>query len=142
MPHSGHQVGCARYVTPQPYNTIALAAGQLATAAVLSVALLPLDGGTVHPTDRYRRRRSADPGHRRNRPGLRPAWPTSSTTPSLTAEGPTAASLVAYLIPVVAVILGVLILGDQLPPLAGLGALLVLGGVALVRRKPRAQQAS
>ena len=51
-------------------------------------------------------------------------------------EGATATSLVAYLIPVVAAALGVPILGDQLSPLAGAGALLVLVGVALVRHQP------
>lgn len=53
----------------------------------------------------------------------------------LTSDGPTTTSLVAYLIPVVAAVLGVLVLGEQLPPLAGLGAALVLLGVALVRRR-------
>lgn len=60
----------------------------------------------------------------------------------LNAEGPTAALLVAYLIPIVAAVLGVLILGDNLPPLAAAGAALVLVGVALVRRKPRTEKAT
>jgi drug/metabolite transporter (DMT)-like permease len=122
----------ARYVTPQPYNTITLAAGQLATAAVLSLALLPLDGGTVHTPTTTAVVAVLILGIA----GTGLAYVLNYAL--LTAEGPTATSLVAYLIPVVAAILGVLILGDQLPPLAGIGALLVLGGVALVRRQPTA----
>jgi drug/metabolite transporter (DMT)-like permease len=56
---------------------------------------------------------------------------------SLHDDGATTASLVAYLIPVVVAILGVLVLGDALPPLTALGAVVVLLGVALVRRAPR-----
>jgi len=54
----------------------------------------------------------------------------------LTDEGPTATSLVAYLIPIVAAVPGVLVLGDQLPAFTAVGAALVLIGVALVRRSP------
>jgi drug/metabolite transporter (DMT)-like permease len=125
----------ARYVTPQPYNTIALAAGQLATAALLSIALLPLDRGAIHPPTLTAVIAVLILGIA----GTGLAYVLNYAL--LTAEGPTATSLVAYLIPVVAAILGVLILGDPLPPLAGLGALLVLGGVAIVRRRPHAQQA-
>jgi drug/metabolite transporter (DMT)-like permease len=121
----------ARYVTPQPYNTIALATGQLATAAVLSLALLPLDGGAIHPPTPTAVVAVLVLGIA----GTGLAYVLNYAL--LTAEGPTATSLVAYLIPVVAAILGVLVLGDRLPPLAGLGALLVLAGVALVRRQPR-----
>jgi hypothetical protein len=52
----------------------------------------------------------------------------------LTDEGPTATPLVAYLIHTVAAVLGVLVLGDELPPLTAAGAALVLAGVAIVRR--------
>lgn len=57
----------------------------------------------------------------------------SSTIALITTEGPTAASLVTYLIPVFSVALGVTVLGEP----AGLyllgGAALVLLGVALVQ---------
>jgi len=49
-------------------------------------------------------------------------------------DGATAASTVTYLLPVVAIILGVAVLGEHvsLPVLAGIA--LILSGVALVRR--------
>lgn len=121
----------ARYVAPQPYDTTALATGQLATAAVFGVALLPLDGGAVHPPNAVAVVAVLILGVA----GTGLAYVLNYAL--LTSEGPTVTSLVAYLIPVVAVVLGVLVLGDQLPPLAGLGAALVLIGVALVRRRPR-----
>ena len=121
----------SRYVTPLPFNPIALAAGQLGTATITSLALLPLDGAAVRP-------------------------PTASAVVAvlilgvvgtglayvlnyslLTSDGPTTASLVAYLIPIVAAVLGVIVLGDVLPPGAVVGAAVVLLGVALVRRRPQ-----
>ena len=121
----------ARYVTPLPFNPIALAAGQLGTATITSLALLPLDGAAIRP-------------------------PTVSAVIAvlvlgvvgtglayvlnyalLTTDGPTTASLVAYLIPVVAAVLGVLVLDDDLPPGAVIGAAVVLLGVALVRHRPQ-----
>ena len=50
-------------------------------------------------------------------------------------EGPTAASVVTYLIPAVALALGILILGEPARLTLPLGALLILIGVALVRRR-------
>lgn len=48
-------------------------------------------------------------------------------------EGPTAASIVTYLIPAVALALGIFILGEPARLTLPLGALLILIGVALVR---------
>lgn len=120
----------ARFVTSLPANPVALAAGQLATATVLSFVLIPLDGGRLD---------AATPSAVvavivLGVAGTGLAYVLNYAL--LTAEGPTATSLVAYLIPIVAAVLGVLVLGDQLPPLAGVGAALVLLGVALVRRPP------
>ena len=50
-------------------------------------------------------------------------------------EGPTAASVVTYLIPAVALALGILILGEPARLTLPLGALIILIGVALVRRR-------
>ncbi|GAB7041945.1 MULTISPECIES: DMT family transporter [Catenuloplanes] len=52
-------------------------------------------------------------------------------------EGPTAASTTTYLLPVVAVILGALVVNEAITvPMIG-GMILVLGGVALVQRRTR-----
>jgi drug/metabolite transporter (DMT)-like permease len=48
-------------------------------------------------------------------------------------------SLYAYVNPVIAVVLGALILGEPLGPRVAFGAMLVLSGVAIVRVGPRAQ---
>ena len=48
-------------------------------------------------------------------------------------------SLVAYLIPAVAVILGALVLGEALEPTAALGLVVVLAGVAIATRPRRAR---
>lgn len=50
-------------------------------------------------------------------------------------EGPTAASVVTYLVPAVAVGLGVTFLGEPIGPNLLTGAALILLGVALVRRR-------
>lgn len=49
-------------------------------------------------------------------------------------EGPTAAATVTYLMPIVSVLLGALVLGEQIGPRVVLGIALVLAGVALSRR--------
>jgi drug/metabolite transporter (DMT)-like permease len=53
----------------------------------------------------------------------------------LTGWGPTRASLVAYLLPVVAVILGVVVLGEAVDALFLAGAALIVAGVWVVNRK-------
>lgn len=56
----------------------------------------------------------------------------------ITDEGPTNASAVAYLLPVVSVLLGALFLNEELTPHVVAGMVVVLGGVAMtrVRKKP------
>lgn len=54
----------------------------------------------------------------------------------LATEGPTAASTVTYLLPAVALALGSTILGEQASWTLPIGALAILAGVALVRRRP------
>jgi hypothetical protein len=49
--------------------------------------------------------------------------------------GPTRASLVAYLLPVVAVILGVVVLGEQVDAFFLAGAVLIVAGVWVVNRR-------
>jgi drug/metabolite transporter (DMT)-like permease len=56
----------------------------------------------------------------------------------ITSEGATIASTVTYLLPVVAIVLGVLVLGEDITPMILAGIALVLVGVALTRRRPKA----
>ena len=53
----------------------------------------------------------------------------------ITSEGATAASTVTYLLPVVAIVLGVLVLGESITAMMLAGIALVLAGVALTRRR-------
>jgi drug/metabolite transporter (DMT)-like permease len=52
----------------------------------------------------------------------------------ITGEGATIASTVTYLLPVVAIVLGVLVLGESVTAIILAGIVLVLAGVALTRR--------
>src|SRR5262249_61457841 len=56
----------------------------------------------------------------------------------ITSEGATVASTVTYLLPVVAIVLGILVLGESITVSALAGITLVLAGVALTRRQRRA----
>jgi drug/metabolite transporter (DMT)-like permease len=56
----------------------------------------------------------------------------------ITSEGATIASTVTYLLPVVAIVLGVLVLGETVTAMMLAGIALVLAGVALTRRHTRA----
>jgi drug/metabolite transporter (DMT)-like permease len=56
----------------------------------------------------------------------------------ITSEGATAASTVTYLLPVVAIVLGVLVLSESITVTTLAGIALVLAGVALTRRRVRA----
>jgi len=53
----------------------------------------------------------------------------------ITSEGATVASTVTYLLPVVAIVLGVLVLGETITMITLAGIALVLAGVALTRRR-------
>ena len=53
----------------------------------------------------------------------------------ITSEGATIASTVTYLLPVVAIVLGVLVLDESVTVAALAGIALVLAGVALTRRR-------
>lgn len=58
----------------------------------------------------------------------------------ITSEGATVASTVTYLLPVVAIILGVLVLGETTTALMLSGIALVLIGVAFTRRRTKTRQ--
>jgi drug/metabolite transporter (DMT)-like permease len=53
----------------------------------------------------------------------------------IASEGATVASTVTYLVPVVAIVLGVLVLGESITAITLAGIALVLAGVALTRRR-------
>ena len=55
----------------------------------------------------------------------------------ITSEGATVASTVTYLLPVVAIVLGVLVLGESITVITLAGIALVLAGVALTRRQAK-----
>ena len=55
----------------------------------------------------------------------------------ITSEGATVASTVTYLLPVVAIVLGVLVLGESITAITFAGIALVLAGVALTRRRAK-----
>jgi drug/metabolite transporter (DMT)-like permease len=59
----------------------------------------------------------------------------------IASEGATVAATVTYLLPVVAIVLGVLALGETVTAAAIAGIALVLAGVALTRRKPKTEEA-
>jgi len=59
----------------------------------------------------------------------------------ITSQGATVASTVTYLLPVVAIVLGVLILGENITLMVLAGIALVLAGVALTRRHAKAARA-
>jgi drug/metabolite transporter (DMT)-like permease len=56
----------------------------------------------------------------------------------IASEGATIASTVTYLLPVVAIVLGVLVLGENITAMILAGIALVLAGVALTRHHPKA----
>jgi drug/metabolite transporter (DMT)-like permease len=56
----------------------------------------------------------------------------------ITSEGATIASTVTYLLPAIAIVLGVLVLGEDVTAMVIAGIALVLAGVALTRRHPKA----
>ncbi|GAA1655176.1 DMT family transporter [Fodinicola feengrottensis] len=107
----------------------ALAASQLTVAAIIMIVITPFAGLTT----------------------VRLSWPVlvSVTVLGLAGtglgfllnyrliadDGPTLASTVGYLMPAVSVLLGALILNEQLDAVTIGGMLLVLGGVALTRRR-------
>ena len=55
----------------------------------------------------------------------------------ITSEGATVASTVTYLLPVVAIVLGVLVLNESVTAIMLAGIALVLAGIALTRRRTK-----
>lgn len=118
-----------RYLTNRGIPAIMLSASQLAAGAVLMVMALPFGGLTP-------------PQWRLDAVGSLLILGVLGTGLAyvlnyrlIADEGPTVASTTTYLLPVVAVVLGALVVNESvtLPMLAGM--VVVLGGVALVQRR-------
>lgn len=117
-----------RYLTGRGIAPIMLSASQLAAGAVLMLLALPF-GGLTAPTWRV----DALVSVRVLGTGL--AYVLNYRL--IGDEGPTAASVTTYLLPVVAVALGALVVNEPVtvPMVAGMA--LVLSGVALVQRRTK-----
>jgi drug/metabolite transporter (DMT)-like permease len=120
-----------RFIARRGISPVVLSAGQLLVAAGLLAAALGVTGA---------------PG-----PRLSPVVAVSIAILGLfgtgiayilnysiiTSDGATTASTVTYLLPVVAIILGIAVLGEHISPQVLAGIALILSGVALVRKKAR-----
>ena len=60
----------------------------------------------------------------------------------ITSEGATVASTVTYLLPVVAIVLGVLVLSEKITVLMLAGIVLILAGVTLARNRSHGEPAT
>ena len=122
----------ARYLRRPELSPLVLSAGQLIVSAALTALTLPLLG-------------RAAPHFRADALVAVVVLGAVGTglayliNYQLIAEsGASRTAVVTYLLPVVAVALGALVLGETLAPHELLGAAVVLGGVALTRRRPAA----
>jgi drug/metabolite transporter (DMT)-like permease len=124
-----------RYLTNRGLPPLVLSTGQLIAASGLLVLAAPFGGFTA------------------------PTWRTDAVVALLALgvigtgvayvinyriisdDGPVLASTVTYLLPVVAVILGALVLAEPITVQLAAGVAIVLAGVALTRRKPADQPA-
>lgn len=124
----------ARYVTNRGYSPLALAFGQLCASTVMLALTLPIAGGPPPRLTGMVVLAILVLGIL----GTGVAYVINYAL--ITTEGPTGASVVTYLVPVVSVALGVTFLGEPIGPNLLAGAALVLLGVALVRRRPAPAQ--
>lgn len=119
-----------RYLAGRGMDPIVLSAGQLSAATALSACALPI--GWRIPELR------ADAGAALS---CSECWVNGIAYilnyRLITDDGPTVASTVTYLIPVAAVLLGMVTLGESLGLRVFAGMVVVLAGVGLVRRAAR-----
>jgi drug/metabolite transporter (DMT)-like permease len=121
-------VHTARFLVGRGSSPVALAAGQLVIATLLSAALLPITGGPI-PTDLAAIAATIVLG----------IFGTGITlalfVTLVAAEGPSRAASVVYLLPIVALSLGAIALDEPVTPRVVTGTCLVLAGVALARQR-------
>jgi drug/metabolite transporter (DMT)-like permease len=119
-----------RYVTPLRLDPVALTAAQLTVATVLLAVVAPLGGGSVHLTTRVTLSVLAL--------GALGTGLAFVIYHGLIRDlGATSASLVTFVVPVVAVALGAGVLGEPLTWNLFVGALVVVLGVALAEGRLR-----
>ena len=122
----------ARFLIPRKVTPLTLSAGQLAASSVLSALTLPVLG-------RHAIHFRADALIAAAVLGVLGTGLAYVVNYQLIAEsGASGTSVVTYLLPVVAIALGVSLQGDSLPAHVVLGMVVVLAGVALTRLRPRA----
>lgn len=119
----------ARYVTNRGFPPLVLAFGQLCASTVLLALTLPIVGGRTPQLTGMVLLAILVLGIL----GTGAAYVINYAL--IATEGPTAASVVTYLVPAVAVALGVTFLGEPIGANLLTGAALILLGVALVRRQ-------
>ena len=119
----------SKFLTNRGFSPLTLTAAQLVVASVILALALPASGGM-----------RAQPSSLAliavivlGAIGTGVALVINFTL--IATEGPTAASVVTYLVPAVALALGILILSEPARLTLPLGALIILIGVALVRRR-------
>lgn len=118
-------------------SSVALSAGQLLSASGIALLALPLFGGLTAPQWR------ADAVASVVILGVLGTGLAYALNYRIIADdGAVAASVVTYLLPVVAVVLGALVLDEALTAHAVIGVVVVIAGVAAARRKPRRQAAA
>jgi len=117
----------ARCLTNRGISPLTLTAAQLTTAAVILGIGLPIGGWTIPAPDGLAVVAVLILGVL----GTGLALVINFTL--IGTEGPTAASVVTYLLPAVALVLGILVLNEPARWTLTLGALLILAGVALAR---------
>ena len=120
-----------RFLARRGIGPVVLSACQLAAAAVMLAIALAVTGAPIpHVTGRERR---GDRGTGIIGTGF--AYVLNYQI--ITSEGATVASTVTYLLPVVAMVLGIVVLGESITAIVVAGIALVLAGVALTRRRTK-----
>ena len=125
-----------RFLTNRGLSPLTLTAAQLVVASAILAAALPFGGGITAEPPAIAAVAVLILGV----VGTGVALIINFTL--IASEGPTAASAVTYLVPVVAVALGVLVLHEPARLTLPIGAILILAGVALVRRTRTVREAA
>jgi len=120
----------ARYLLSTDNSPLALSAAQLLMATGLAAFMLPMSDGLRVPSWRIDTTASIVI---LGILGTGLAYVLNYRI--ISEDGPVVASVVVYLLPVVAVLLGMLVLGERLSGSALLGMVVVLAGVAIARRR-------
>lgn len=122
----------SRFLVNRGFNPITLAAAQIGAAAGWSLLATPLTGVAPMHLDATVTVAIVVLGL------LGTGYAFVLVNRLLMDEGPTSTSTVTYLLPIIAVLLGAMVLGESLSPRVLVGMVIVLAGVMLAQRKPRA----